>query len=258
MKYFLFIGFLAFTLMITGCGTVNSSSKPARESNENGQAQKLAISSASSSLKKPNLEETVVIANPESVTALVNKKHQLPESYQPSDLVYADVPFIFSEKIEKRMLRKPAAQALEELFQDAGKAGISLLGVSGYRSHERQKKLFVFYAKRDGEEKASTYSAYPGTSEHETGLAIDVTGGNGICAAADCFADTPEARWLSKNAYQYGFIIRYPAGEEQVTGYKYEPWHLRYVGKKAAASIFNQYVTLENYASKKKDQSKVL
>ncbi|WDL86946.1 M15 family metallopeptidase [Priestia aryabhattai] len=252
MKYFLFICSLAFTLMIAGCGTSNSSSKPAREFTKNGQAQKLESSSASSSLTKPNVDETVVIANPESVTALVNKKHQLPESYQPSDLVYADIPFIFNEKIEKRMLRKPAAQALEELFQDAKKEGISLLGVSGYRSHERQKELFSFYAKRDGEEQARTYSAYPGTSEHETGLAIDVTGGSGMCAAADCFDATPEAHWLSKNAYQYGFIIRYPEGEEQVTGYKYEPWHLRYVGQKAAASIFNQYITLETYASKKK------
>src|SRR3954454_14834359 len=104
MKYFLFICSLAFTLMIAGCGTNNSSSKPAREFTKNGQAQ---------------VDETVVIANPESVTALVNKKHQLPESYQPSDLVYAGVPFIFNEKIEKRMLRKPAAQALEELFRDA-------------------------------------------------------------------------------------------------------------------------------------------
>src|SRR6478735_4745432 len=139
MKYFLFICSLAFTLMIAGCGTSNSSS-----------------------ITKSNVDETVVIANPESVTALVNKKHQLPESYQPSDLVYADVPFIFNEKIEKRMLRKPAAQALEELFRDAEKEGISLLGVSGYRSHERQKELFAFYAKRDGEEQARTYSAYPG------------------------------------------------------------------------------------------------
>lgn len=187
-----------------------------------------------------------VLAQPESVTALVNPFNKLPENYSPSDLVYPDVRFIFSEKVEKRMLRKEAAEALERMFAAAEKDGIYLAGVSGYRSHETQKALFDRYVKRDGYEKARTYSALPGTSEHETGLAMDVSGSDGKCAAADCFGDTKEAKWLKKNAAEHGFIIRYPDGKDDITGYQYEPWHLRYVGE-LAVDIAEGGLTLEEY-----------
>src|SRR5690606_24654703 len=110
-----------------------------------------------------------------------------------NDLVYPDVRFIFDEKIEKRMLRKVAAKALEQLFAAAEEDGIYLAGVSAYRSHATQKSLFNRYVERDGYDKAKTYSAVPGTSEHETGLAIDVTSSDGKCAAQDCFGGTKEA-----------------------------------------------------------------
>ena len=92
-----------------------------------------------------------------------------------------------------------------------------------------------------------TYSAVPGHSEHETGLAIDVSGSDGKCAATDCFGDTMEAKWLAEHAAEYGFIIRYPKGKESITGYKYEPWHLRYVGVQIASEIAEQASTLEEY-----------
>ncbi|USY53496.1 M15 family metallopeptidase [Bacillus sp. 1780r2a1] len=198
---------------------------------------------------EPAVKSPVVVAEPESLTALVNKHHQLPNTYKPADLVYPNVSFTFSDRIEKCMLRQPAAEALEEMFQEAKKNGIYLLGVSAYRSHERQKALFAYYSKRDGEEKALTYSALPGTSEHETGLAIDVTGGDGTCAVSDCFGGTKEANWLKAHAAEYGFIVRYPEGKEYITGYKYEPWHLRYVGKQAASVISSDYETLEVYSN---------
>ncbi|MOA08523.1 D-alanyl-D-alanine carboxypeptidase [compost metagenome] len=122
-----------------------------------------------------------------------------------------------------------------------------LAGVSAYRSHKKQKALFESYVKKDGLEKAQTYSAFPGTSEHETGLAIDVAGADGKCSITDCFGDKPEAKWLAKHAHEYGFIIRYPKGKEHITGYKYEPWHLRYVGKEAAADIYDRDITFEEY-----------
>lgn len=187
-----------------------------------------------------------VIAQPDSITALVNPYNKLPEDYVPGDLVYPDVRFIFSEKVEKRMLRKEAAEALERLFEAAERDGIYLAGVSGYRSHATQKALFDRYVKRDGYEKARTYSALPGTSEHETGLAIDVSGSDGKCAAADCFGDTQEAAWLERRAAEFGFIIRYPDGKSDITGYQYEPWHLRYVGE-LAAQIAKDGLTLEEY-----------
>ncbi|MBW4082186.1 D-alanyl-D-alanine carboxypeptidase family protein [Paenibacillus sp. S150] len=186
-------------------------------------------------------------AEPESLTAMINKQYKLPDGYKPADLVYPDVPFIFSEKIEKRMLRQAAAEALEEMFAGAKQDGVYLAGVSGYRSEATQTRLFNNYAARDGEEKARTYSAVPGHSEHQTGLAIDLSGTDGKCAAESCFAGTGEANWLAAHAAEYGFIIRYPEGKQAITGYMYEPWHVRYVGKDIAASIAERGITLEEY-----------
>ncbi len=188
-----------------------------------------------------------VVAEPDSITVLVNKHLALPQDFAPKDLVYPDVPFTFKQKLEKRKLRKVAADALEKMFSAAKQDGVNLAGVSGYRSYATQKILFENYVKKDGYEKARTYSALPGTSEHETGLAIDVSGTDGKCAASDCFRGSKEADWLAKHASQYGFIIRYPMDKEAITGYEYEPWHLRYVGLKAAKEISDKSETLEEY-----------
>jgi D-alanyl-D-alanine carboxypeptidase len=188
-----------------------------------------------------------VIAEPASITVLVNKQFALPSDYEPEDLVFPDVPFIFKEKSDKRKMRSAAAKALEKLFAGAEKDDIQLAGASAYRSYATQKQLFNRYVKQDGFKKARTYSALPGTSEHETGLAIDVSGIDGKCAAEDCFAGTKEAIWLGKHAADYGFIVRYPDGKEAITGYNYEPWHLRYVGIEIAKEITDKDSTLENY-----------
>lgn len=194
-----------------------------------------------------NQAAEMTAAEPDSLTVMVNKQYKLPDKYKPSDLVYPDVPFLFSEKIEKRMMRRTAAGALEEMFAGAKKAGIHLAGVSAYRSEKTQTTLFNNYVDRDGEEKAMTYSAVPGHSEHQTGLAIDISGSDGKCAAESCFAGTPEAEWLADHAAEYGFIIRYPEGKQSITGYKYEPWHVRYVGKDIARDIADKGLTLEEY-----------
>jgi len=188
-----------------------------------------------------------VVANPHEVTVLVNKTYRLPDNYRPADLVEPNVPFIFQEKSEKRLLRKEAAEALEALFAAAKADGIHLAGVSGFRSHDTQKWLFEYYVKTRGEAEARRISAMPGHSEHQTGLAMDVSGIDGRCAAQDCFAGTEEARWLEKHAHEYGFIIRYPKGKEAITGYKYEPWHLRYVGKSLAQTLVQSGLTLDEY-----------
>lgn len=192
-------------------------------------------------------DSIAVVTNEDSIVVLVNKQNMLPTGYTPDDLVYPNVRFTFDEKVEKRMMRKEAAHALEKLFAAADRDGLPLAGVSAYRSNERQKQLFDYYVSRDGLEKTQTYSAYPGTSEHETGLAIDVVGANGKCIVTDCFGDQPEATWLAENAHKFGFIIRYPKGKEHITGYKYEPWHLRYVGNHIATEIQKREITLEEY-----------
>ncbi|MCR8964670.1 M15 family metallopeptidase [Brevibacillus halotolerans] len=216
------------------------------EGASSGNTSAPATSSEGTTVKSGNKAQAV---SPESIQVLVNKQYKLPDSYKPQDLVYPDVPFLFQEKIEKRMMRQEAADALQQLFAGAKQEGIMLAGVSAYRSHTTQTNLFNRYVKKDGEEAAKKYSAEPGHSEHETGLAIDVSGSTGKCAAEDCFEGTPEAVWLADHAHEYGFIIRYPKGKEAITGYQYEPWHLRYVGKEAAGEIHDKGITLEEYSN---------
>ncbi|HEU4964950.1 MAG TPA: M15 family metallopeptidase [Bacilli bacterium] len=194
--------------------------------------------------------DKAAVTEPTSVTVLVNKQYALPDGYKPSDLIDdPNLPFIFSGYDEKRLIRKVAAQALEKLFAAAQEDGIYLAGVSAFRSYELQTSLFNSYVQTQGEAEARRYSAVPGHSEHQTGLAIDVSGSTGACAAENCFGDTPEATWLADHAAEYGFIIRYPQGKEAITGYAYEPWHLRYVGVDVAQDMKKQGLTFEEYVA---------
>lgn len=190
---------------------------------------------------------TQVIANPYDQLALVNKEHALPEDYIPEDLVIPDVPFPFTEELPKMQMREIAAEALEEMFQAADEAGLDLYAQSGYRSFERQDVIFTMNAEKDGEEEANQYSARPGESEHQTGLTMDVTSPDVNYELVEEFGETDEGKWVEENAASYGFIIRYPKGKEDITQYQYEPWHLRYVGKKAAEKMMSEGMTLEEY-----------
>lgn len=198
-----------------------------------------------STSKDPNATE--VVSNPESITVLVNKQFALPEGYTPPDLVEPNIPFIFKEKDDRRLMRKEATTALEKLVAGAKKDGIYLAGVSGYRSYATQKDIFEYYVRVQGKAVASKYSAIPRHSEHQTGLAIDVSGSDGRCAAEDCFGDTPEAKWLAQHAFEYGYIVRYQKGKESITGYNYEPWHIRYVGIALAKELTEKGITLDQY-----------
>ncbi|EGK13384.1 D-alanyl-D-alanine carboxypeptidase [Desmospora sp. 8437] len=191
-------------------------------------------------------EKIEVDTDPTSHTVLVNQTHPLPDGYVPPDLVIPDVPFPFRENLPKKQLRREAGEALEQLFAEAEKQGMRLYAQSGYRSYERQKELYAFKGNRAGGA-ANQVSARPGTSEHQTGLAMDIT-----CSAVGfklnrSFAQTREGRWVAEHAHQHGFIIRYPEGKEEITGYTYEPWHLRYVGKKMATELKRKNLTLEEY-----------
>lgn len=204
-------------------------------------------------IKKP-LEVTVAevsgvptVTNPADRVVVVNKQRSLPISYKPADLVAPNVPFTFSGKSEKRLLRSEAAKALEELFAQAKTEQIQLFGVSGYRSAATQKLIYENNLKSQGEEHTSKYNAYPGKSEHQTGLAIDVNGADRQTSLEESFAATPEGRWLATHAADFGFIIRYPKGKESITGYAYEPWHIRYVGKGIAKAVADKGITLEEY-----------
>lgn len=190
-----------------------------------------------------------VVTNPESIAVIVNKARSLPDGYEPDDLVKPDVPFSFSGENERKYLRQEAAEALEHLFAQAEEDGINITAVSGYRTFQTQRSLFNHYVRIDGEEKARQYSAYPGTSEHQTGLTMDISSPriNNIISTEAGFGDTEEGIWLAANVAEHGFIIRYPEGKEHITGYVYEPWHIRYVGVPLAQHLTERGITMEEY-----------
>ncbi|MHA7139620.1 cell wall-binding repeat-containing protein [Rossellomorea arthrocnemi] len=178
---------------------------------------------------------------------LVNKKRSIPSSYKPTRLVEPNVRFPFSHYDPKRYMDSRAVSSFEALVNAAWAQNVKLYAQSGYRSYSRQSELYNYYKSVYGEAYASQISAKPGHSEHQTGLAMDVTSASVGYDLNENFASTKEGRWVANQAYKYGFIIRYPKGKESITGYAYEPWHLRYVGKEAAQEIYENGITLEQY-----------
>jgi len=190
----------------------------------------------------------LVIQNVDNIFILVNKEMNLPADYVPGDLVRPKVRFVFGDQdVEKSYLRKEAAEALERMFEAAESEGIYLFASSGYRSYARQETIFQTKVEQVGEEKALEVVAYPGQSEHQTGLAMDITSQSNNFQLTESFAETPEGKWLAENAHRFGFILRYPKGKEAITGYSYEPWHFRYVGEMYAKIIYENDWTLEEF-----------
>lgn len=177
---------------------------------------------------------------PSSLDVLVNKNNCLPSTYIPKDLEEVNRTYAYDQKF----LRKEAKEAFERLSEDASTLGYHIVCVSAYRDYEYQKDLYKYYVDHKGLEYADRCSARPGHSEHQTGLALDVMGSN---MDYNLFLHSVEFEWMNKNAHKYGFILRYPEGKEHITGFKYEPWHYRYVGKKLAKIIYENKLTLEEY-----------
>ncbi|MGM0471967.1 MAG: M15 family metallopeptidase [Bacillota bacterium] len=195
-------------------------------------------------------------SQPKDLLILVNKEESLRPDYKPQNLVVPQIPFSFTEELPKRKLRKVAATAIEGLFKAAQADNIKLTAVSGYRSYQRQKEIFDYKAKRRGAKVANQTIAHPGHSEHQTGLAIDVSSPTVNDRLVREFGKTKAGRWLAKKAPQFGFIIRYPQDKTQITKYQYEPWHLRYVGPKHAQKISENNLTLEEYLNSLNSEDK--
>lgn len=176
---------------------------------------------------------------------LVNKTHPLSPDYVPSDLILTKVPFVEKEFLEKKLLRQTAAHSLERLFAHATGFGYSFFAISGYRSYQRQQEIFSSHVEKYGSDYASRVSAKPGCSEHQTGLAMDISIPSLSYELVPDFGDTEEGRWLAKNACHFGFILRYPADKVRITGYTYEPWHFRYVGIPLAVYLTKYHLTME-------------
>ncbi|MGP4038307.1 M15 family metallopeptidase [Gracilibacillus sp. D59] len=259
--------FILLTAFLLGCQQENNSAQPSEkrdfqneykkkepesfvpseEPEENNNKNKNNNEKENEQSDEKSGDSLTVIDNPNSVSLVVNKQRKLPDGFEPDNLVEANVSYLAGEGNPKRLLRKVAADALEDLFADAKGAGLELVAVSGYRSYDRQKQLYESNVAANGQEHADKFSAKPGTSEHQTGLAMDVASAALVSVLEQSFIETNEGQWLKDHAHEHGFIIRYPEGKEDITGYSYEPWHLRYVGKEIATEIYQSKITLEEY-----------
>lgn len=175
-------------------------------------------------------------SDPNSLWVIVNKVSTLPSGYAPTDLL---------KTVGGGQMRTEASEAVNKLLQAASTNGTPLNVLSAYRSYATQVTTYNGFVAQDGQAAADTYSARPGHSEHQTGWAVDL--GNGTCDLEICFGETPAGKWLAAHAHQYGFVIRYLPGKEAITGYQYEPWHIRYVGIDLATELHTTGQTMEEF-----------
>ncbi len=186
---------------------------------------------------------------------LVNKTHPLSKDYWPDDMVTVSKTVAGVGNADTHKLRKVAADALEEMFAAAAKDGVDIALRTGFRSYSYQDSLFKSYVANHGEAEANTFSARPGESEHQSGLCCDLGGKSEGYALSYSFGGTAEGKWVAEHAHEYGFIIRYIDGKTvngqmqpgEITGYVFEPWHIRYVGADVAAEIVEKGITFEEY-----------
>ena len=222
-----------------------------RLAEEKRQEERLAQQQAKLDLESSFYENVITVSNGDSKLVLVNRNYALDSSYAPSDLVLPNVLALGHEQNKTIYLREEASQHLEQLFSAAEQeAGLIFLARSGYRSYETQVSLYQRYVDQNGQEAADRFSARAGHSEHQTGLAIDVTADSVNGQLTTEFGKTAEGIWLKDNAHRFGYIIRYLEGRESETGYQYEPWHIRYVGVEAATEIYQNNWILEQYLNK--------
>ncbi len=227
MKYMITVVLLGF--LLSGC----TSSAPSSSNVSSGESVPTIASipvPTSTPVPTPTPEpqpESPTIETVDGVTyvngiLVVNKTYSLPSDYAPG-------------------VNSDAKAAFDKMRTAAAAEGLNIYISSSFRSYEYQNKIYNRYVSRDGKEKADTYSARPGHSEHQTGLAFDLN------TIDDAFGKTPEGEWVAQHAHEYGFIIRYPADKVEITGFKYEPWHLRYLGTETASKVYESGLCLEEY-----------
>ena len=202
------------------------------------------IKNVNMNLDKTHYEDKIPAKNLNEKTILVNKYYYLDENYVPNNLEKINNQYA----LDNMKLVKEAKEAFEKLSKDALKEKLNIIAMSAYRSYSYQIDLYNRYAKSDGKEKADTYSGRPGHSEHQTGLAVDVYNKK---LPYTSFENTKEYEWMMKNAYKYGFILRFPKDKEEETGYHFESWHYRYVGIDIATYIKENNISFEEYYATK-------
>ena len=251
--FLIIISFLAiafYRYFLKSSITSNNSIEEEYYYNDITYFEEVDMSNTDNSTKPLNKYEYIlenIDTNPESLTVLINKEFSLPSDYVPKNLTVPAITFSFRGYHEKNLMRQDAAQALEKLIKNASSEGLRINGVSGYRSYKRQLNIYNKNIIKYGLDYTNKYSAKAGYSEHQSGLAMDVST-NSIKNQLDVsFASTKEGKWLAENCWKFGYIIRYPEGKSQITGYAYEPWHIRYVGLELAKYLTENNLTLEEY-----------
>ena len=185
-------------------------------------------------------EKTEPAKNLNTTKILVNKHYYLENNYVPDNLEKISTRYALSNM----KLVSTAREAFEEMASAAKKENLNIIAMSTYRSYDYQVNLYNKYVRADGKEEADTYSGRPGHSEHQTGLAVDVYNGK---INYTSFEKTKEFTWMQEHAHEYGFILRFPKDKESETGYTYESWHYRYVGKEEAKYIKEHNISFEEY-----------
>ncbi|MBQ2284026.1 MAG: M15 family metallopeptidase, partial [Clostridia bacterium] len=191
----------------------------------------------------PFYENATTIGQPYELLVLVNKYHQLPAGFKQYNLVNMSREYTANDG-KQYLLAGVAYEKYAQMSDTAKSDGLFMRVISAYRTEDYQRNLYNNKVRTTGKINADNYSARPGHSEHQTGLAVDISSTKGT------FEYTAEFKWLQKHAHEYGFILRYPKGKEWITGYSYEPWHYRYVGTDVATIIFEEGITYEEYYAK--------
>ncbi len=228
MKKF-FICSIALGCLLTGCAAPSSSQTTVEQQPESVPTAAATLSPSPTATPEPTPtpmpEPTIEVIDGITYVngiLIANKTYSLPATYAPG-------------------VDATAEAAFQKMQQAAAQEGLNIYISSSFRSYEYQTKIYNNYVARDGQQEADTYSARPGHSEHQTGLAFDLN------TIDDSFADTAEGKWVGLHAHEYGFIVRYPDGKSDITGFQYEPWHIRYLGVETATAVYESGLCLEEY-----------
>ena len=236
-------------IMFTGCGDEEATDNQGQNVQEQQQEQEKTPEQIAAEKAEAERLEALRADKEKGLFVLVNKQNAVDRSYVPDDL--EGIKYYAADRTASaRFMKSEAAAAFHELAEAAMAEGHKIVITTAYRSYDFQSTLYNNYVANYGQAEADTFSAKPGTSEHQTGLATDVSSPSVNYQLTSNYINTPEGTWLNDNAHKFGFIIRYQKDKESITGYIYEPWHIRYVGKTAAKEIYEQGLALEEYLEK--------
>ena len=235
---------LGIIFSIRGCAKHHQAKVKAKQEAQQKKSTDPAEKARKKAVKAAKKRENPLTEDTGDILMIVNKEYGLSEEYKPNDLTKVEHCDFSVGSDECHQLKKEPAEAIEEMFAAAREDGYEIIMRTGYRSYGYQAALYESYKEKDGEEAADKYSARPGSSEHQSGLCCDV----GIEGKdLNAFEGTDESKWIADNSWKYGFVVRYPQDKEDITGYMYEAWHIRYVGKEAAKYMHEKNLTLEEY-----------